>query len=139
MKNIFSTFVILGLIFFVLAERAVAQELNAQVIVQTPKLKTADPKIFRTLEQDLKESLSRKLREETEQGQAVHSYYSNITSTRYYPESRIRKAADDYALAQQALEPSQFPARVLWQFPGQVAPRLLNVRSGTFVPTALQA
>ena len=50
----------------------------------------------RTIEQDLKESLSRKLRDETEQGQTVHSYYSNITSTRYYPESRIRKAADDY-------------------------------------------
>ena len=49
-----------------------------------------------TLEQDLKESLSRKLRDETDPWKTVHSYYSHITDTRYYPESRIRKAADDY-------------------------------------------
>ncbi len=58
MKNIFSTLSIIGLLLLTLCNRVNAQELNAQVIVQTPKLNTVDPKIFRTLEQDLKEFIN---------------------------------------------------------------------------------
>ncbi|MEZ4887732.1 MAG: DUF4835 family protein [Chitinophagales bacterium] len=49
-------------IFFLLilftTGKIVAQELNAKVVVQTPKLQLADPKIFKTLENDIAEFLN---------------------------------------------------------------------------------
>lgn len=39
-------------------QKTKAQELNAQVIVQTPKLQIADPKMFKTLETDIREFLN---------------------------------------------------------------------------------
>lgn len=55
MKYIFS----LLLIFFII-ENASSQELNCNIKINTPKLQTADPKIFQTLEKDLKEFINNK-------------------------------------------------------------------------------
>jgi hypothetical protein len=48
------------ILFIVLASQSIlrAQELNAEVTVSVPKLQTADPAVFKTLEKDLKEFLN---------------------------------------------------------------------------------
>ncbi len=45
-------------LLFLIGGKAIAQELNATVVVQTPQLRLADPKMFKTLETDLTEFMN---------------------------------------------------------------------------------
>ena len=54
-------FFLYGLIcmgFMSFSQKATAQELNAQVVIQTPKLNLTDPQVFNTLENDLREFIN---------------------------------------------------------------------------------
>ncbi|MFK7908315.1 MAG: DUF4835 family protein [Chitinophagales bacterium] len=49
---------ILFLLMLFTTGKLLAQELNAKVVIQTPRLQLADPKIFKTLESDIQEFLN---------------------------------------------------------------------------------